>query len=130
MNIETKELICSLNRWQVRCFIFLYLWLGLNGRLKHAKSNITVVAFIIIPAKNHSYTVESLRSQAEMKQLRQTVNQIQHSIGQRLFESASRYELYFSLNFVRSETPDPSKMLSEEDLVLLKGRILASRRIW
>jgi hypothetical protein len=46
-----------------------------------------------MPAKNHSYTVEALRSQAEMKQLRQTVNQIQHSIGQRIFDTASRYAL-------------------------------------
>jgi glycogen(starch) synthase len=64
--------------------------LGLNGRLKEAGSNITVVAFIIMPAKNHSFTVEALRSQAEMKQLRHTVNQIQHSIGQRIFNSASK----------------------------------------
>lgn len=52
-----------------------------------------------MPARNHSYTVESLRSQAEMKQLRQTVNQIQHSIGQRIFESASRYIHVFGINF-------------------------------
>jgi glycogen(starch) synthase len=66
----------------------------LNYRLKQAKSNINVVAFIIMPAKNNSYTAESLRGQAEMKQLKQTVTQIQHSIGQRMFEAASRYLLY------------------------------------
>lgn len=46
-----------------------------------------------MPAKNHSYTVEALRSQAQMKQLRQTINHIQTSIGQRIFESAARYIL-------------------------------------
>jgi glycogen(starch) synthase len=97
----------------------------LNGRLKESKSNINVVAFIIMPAKNHSYTVEALRSQAEMKQLKQTVNQIQHSIGSRIFEAATR-SAHFT--YCRSEMPSTSKLLSEEDIVLLKGRILASKR--
>jgi glycogen synthase len=43
-----------------------------------------------MPAKNNSYTAEALRAQAEMKQLRQTVNNIQNSIGQRIFEAASK----------------------------------------
>ena len=63
---------------------------GLNGMLKAANSPINVVAFIIMPAKNHGYTAESLRSQAEMKQLRLTVNKIQQAVGQRIFEAASK----------------------------------------
>ena len=43
-----------------------------------------------MPAKNRSYTAESLRGQAQMKQLRQTVNQIQSKIGARIFEAASK----------------------------------------
>jgi glycogen synthase len=44
-----------------------------------------------MPAKNRSYTAEALRGQAQMKQLRQTVNQIQSKIGARIFEAASKY---------------------------------------
>ncbi|KAI8900264.1 glycogen synthase [Globomyces pollinis-pini] len=89
----------------------------LNARLKESGSDINVVCFIIMPAKNRSYTVEALRAQAQMKQLRQTVTQIQHTVGQRIFEAASR-----------SEIPDPTKLLSEEEVVLLKGRIYAAKR--
>jgi glycogen(starch) synthase len=89
----------------------------LNHRLQAAGSNVTVVAFIIMPAKNNSYTAEALRAQAEMKQLRQTVNQIQTSIGQRIFEAASR-----------SEIPSKQTILSEEDLVMLKGRMYSMKR--
>jgi glycogen(starch) synthase len=65
---------------------------GLNYRLKQIKSNMTVVCFIIMPAPNNSYTAEALRGQAKMKQLRQTVSEIQHSIGQRIFDFATKYE--------------------------------------
>ena len=43
-----------------------------------------------MPAKNRSYTAEALRGQAQMKQLRQTVNQIQSKIGARIFEAATK----------------------------------------
>ena len=64
--------------------------LGLNHRLKSMNSNITVVAFIIMPAANHSYTVDALKGQAVIKQLRETVIEIQDAIGKRIFESAAR----------------------------------------
>ncbi|KAJ3269448.1 glycogen synthase isoform 1 [Terramyces sp. JEL0728] len=89
----------------------------LNARLKEVDSPINVVAFIIMPAKNRSYTAEALRGQAEMKSLRQTVNKIQQAVGQRIFEAASR-----------SEIPKSAQLLSEEDIVMLKGRIYASKR--
>jgi glycogen(starch) synthase len=62
----------------------------LNSRLKEMKSNITIVVFIIMPAPNNSYTAEALRGQAQMKSLRHTVTIIQQSIGERIFDSASR----------------------------------------
>lgn len=76
-----------------------------------------------MPAKNRSYTAEALRGQAEMKRLRQTVTQIQHSVGQRIFEAAARYFL-----LIRSEIPESKDLLSEEDVVMLKQRIFASKR--
>jgi glycogen synthase len=65
--------------------------LGLNARLKAENSTTTVVAFIIMPAPNHSYTVDSLKGQAVAKQLRETCVEIQDRIGKRVYESASRF---------------------------------------
>jgi glycogen(starch) synthase len=62
----------------------------LNQRLKHFNSPITVVAFIIMPAPHHSFTVESLKGQAVMKQLRETVQDIQEKIGSRIFDQCSQ----------------------------------------
>lgn len=52
---------------------------------------VTVVAFIIMPAATHSYTIEALKGQAVTKQLRDTVTEIQNRIGNRIFEHAARY---------------------------------------
>ena len=68
----------------------LQLFLGLNARLKAYGSSITVVAFIIMPAKTHSYSVEALKGQAVMKQLRDTVTEVQNSVGSRIFEMATK----------------------------------------
>ena len=45
----------------------------LNYKLKNAGSSVTVMAFIIMPAATKSYTVEALKGQALMTQLRETV---------------------------------------------------------
>ena len=63
---------------------------GLNAKLKAINSTITVVAFIIMPAATHGYTVEALKGQAVTKQLHDTVTEIQTQIGKRIFERASR----------------------------------------
>ena len=62
--------------------------LGLNYRLQKSGSKVTVVAFIIMPAATHSYTIDALKGQAVTKQLRDTVTEIQNRIGARLFEHA------------------------------------------
>ena len=64
---------------------------GLNYRLKQMGTKMTVVAFIIMPAATHSYTIEALKGQAVTKQLRDTVTEIQNRIGARLFEKTARY---------------------------------------
>jgi glycogen(starch) synthase len=43
-----------------------------------------------MPAPNNSFTVEALKGQASMKQLRDTVTDIQKKIGERIFQAASR----------------------------------------
>jgi len=97
MNIGIKGLICSLNLWLVSLKItlltrlFMKIFIGLNYRLQKAGSNVTVVAFIIMPATTHSYTIEALKGQAVTKQLRDTVTEIQNRIGARLFDHAARF---------------------------------------
>lgn len=99
---------------------------GLNFRLQSMGSTTTVVAFIIMPAATHSYTIDALKGQAVTKQLRDTVTDIQNRIGNRLFEHAARY------NDSKPETgslvPDLAELLTEEDRVLLKRRIFALKR--
>jgi glycogen(starch) synthase len=88
--------------------------LGLNDRLRAAKSNTTVVVFLVMPAATSSFNVEALKGQAVTKQLRETVNEIQDRIGKRIFESA-----------LRGEELDPAEFLHSEDKVLLKRRVFA-----
>ncbi|RKO98151.1 hypothetical protein CXG81DRAFT_11100, partial [Caulochytrium protostelioides] len=89
----------------------------LNHRLKHYNSPVTVIAFIIMPAKTHSFTVEALKGQAVVKQLRDTVSEMHHNIGQRIFDQAAR-----------GIVPDSRNIATEHDLVALKRRIYALKR--
>jgi glycogen(starch) synthase len=43
-----------------------------------------------MPARTQSFNIEALKGQAVVKQLREVVNDIQHSVGQRIFEQAAR----------------------------------------
>lgn len=95
----------------------------LNHRLQKMGSKITVVAFIIMPAATNSYTIEALKGQAVTKQLRETVTEIQHRIGNRIFEHAARYN-----GEIGTEVPDAKTLLSDEDKILLKRRVFALKR--
>jgi glycogen(starch) synthase len=86
-------------------------------------SKVTVVAFIIMPAATNSYTIEALKGQAVIKQLQDTVQDIQKRIGNRLFEHAARYD-----GEVGTEVPDAKSLLSDEDKILLKRRVFALKR--
>ncbi|KAG6902171.1 glycogen synthase isoform 1 [Termitomyces sp. Mi166 len=101
--------------------MFIEALARLNHRLQKSGSTVTVVAFIIMPAATHSYTVEALKGQAVTKQLREAVTEIQQRIGERLFDHAAR---------VHGDAPDPlpDTLLSSEDLILLKRRIFALKR--
>lgn len=94
----------------------------LNYRLQKAGTKTTVVAFVIMPATTHSYTIEALKGQAVTKQLRDTVTEIQNRIGARLFDHAARFHGEEKL------MPTPEELLPEEDQVLLKRRIFALKR--
>lgn len=49
--------------------------------------DVTVVAFLIFPAKTNNFNVESLRGHAVTKQLRDTINSIQTEIGKRMYDT-------------------------------------------
>ncbi|CDH52238.1 glycogen synthase [Lichtheimia corymbifera JMRC:FSU:9682] len=85
--------------------------------LAPARSNITVVTFLVMPAPTHSFNVEALKGQAVTKQLRETVNDVQDRIGREIYERA-----------LRGEELDPKDWLSDEDKVLLKRRMFALKR--
>ncbi|KAJ1922021.1 glycogen synthase isoform 1 [Mycoemilia scoparia] len=89
----------------------------LNQRLKACNSPVTVVAFIIAPAKTHSFTVETLKGQALIKQLRDSIDEVSNRIGNRMFELLSR-----------GEDIKVEELLEEQDQILLKRRALAVKR--
>jgi Glycogen synthase len=99
MSIVIRVSTCSSKAWPVspRSQILLMRYVltlgikGLNYRLQQTGSKTTVVAFLIMPAVTHSYTVEALKGQAVTKQLRDTVTEIANRIGSRLFERTARY---------------------------------------
>ena len=93
----------------------------LNHRLKSTGSNKTVVAFIIMPAATHSYTVETLKGQAVMKSLEDTIKDIQNKIGKRLLENCAR-------DTDGKGIPDLDALLPLSDRVLLKRRVFALKR--
>ncbi|KAI0226217.1 glycogen synthase isoform 1 [Massospora cicadina] len=89
----------------------------LNYRLKQSKMDITVVAFIILPGKTQSFTVETLKGHAVMKQLTDTVAEIQDRIGRRIFEQAAR-----------GIEPKGDDLLADQEKILLRRRIFALKR--
>jgi len=97
----------------------------LNGRLKACNSPMTVVAFIIMPAATQSFAVEALKGQAVTKQLKETVKDITEKIGQRIFEKAARYT---GGGDIVSAVMEQNELLTNEDRVLLKRRVIALKR--
>ncbi|TFY82160.1 hypothetical protein EWM64_g1856 [Hericium alpestre] len=102
--------------------MFIEALARLNYRLQSSGSKMTVVAFLIMPAATHSYTIESLKGQAVTKQLHDTVTEIQNRVGARLFDMAAQSGGDFS------KLPPADELLSDEDKVILKRRIFALKR--
>ncbi|KAG8963691.1 glycogen synthase isoform 1 [Tulasnella sp. 419] len=103
--------------------MFIEALARLNYRLQKLGTGITVIAFIIMPATTHSYTIEALKGQAVTKQLRDTVSEIQERIGNRLFEHSARYSGEHG-----TELPKLEELLDERDKIHLKRRIFALKR--
>lgn len=70
--------------------VFIESLARLNHYLKNQLPDVTVVAFLIFPAKTNNFNVESLRGHAVTKQLRDTINKVQQDIGTRMFNTCLR----------------------------------------
>ena len=93
----------------------------LNHRMKSAGSDMTVVAFIIMPAQTTSLAVEALKGQAVIKSLRDTIGHIERSVGKKLFDK--------SLNWQEgNDVPDEKDLLSQQDKIMLRRRLYAMKR--
>lgn len=64
----------------------------LNQRLKKAKSDITIVMFIVTRKDHHGIKSDVLESRAMMEEIRQNCIAIQEQIGQRLFYASTTRE--------------------------------------
>ncbi|RAK79402.1 glycogen [starch] synthase [Aspergillus fijiensis CBS 313.89] len=93
----------------------------LNHRLKASGSKTTVVAFIIMPAQTSSLTVESLKGQAVVKSLRETIHNIEQGIGKRMYERSLAWK-------EGDNMPDEKDLITSQDRVLLRRRLFAMKR--
>lgn len=100
----------------------------LNHRLKEAGSKMTIVAFIIMPGKINSYTVDTLKGQAVIKQLESTIEEVQKKVSERLFEHCARFPNTHSQTTNGNEVPSIDELIKPSDRVLLKRRIFALKR--
>lgn len=97
--------------------MFIEALARLNHYLKAARSDVTVIAFLIFPAKTNNFNVESLRGQAIAKQLRDSIHDIQATIGKRMYEIC-----------LGGRIPNGSELLLPDDIVKLKRCIFAAHR--
>ena len=93
----------------------------LNHRLKNAGSDVTVVAFIIMPAQTTSLAVEALKGQAVIKSLHDTIGRIEENVGKKLFERSLAWK-------EGQDPPDDKDLLSAQDKVMLRRRLFAMKR--
>ena len=104
--------------------MFIEALARLNYRLKASGSKKTVIAFIIMPAATNSFTVEELRSQAAVRALENTVNEVTKNIGRKIFERAVQYP---HNGFTQELPVDLEELLSQSDKIALKRRVIALR---
>ncbi|CAH1396809.1 unnamed protein product [Nezara viridula] len=97
--------------------IFIESLARLNHYLKESHSEVTVVAFLIFPAKTNNFNVETLRGHAVTKSLRDTLNDIQSKIGKRLYEIC-----------LSGRMPEEKELLTKEDKMKMKRCLFALQR--
>uniref|UniRef100_A0A8C5AXP9 Glycogen [starch] synthase n=1 Tax=Gadus morhua TaxID=8049 RepID=A0A8C5AXP9_GADMO len=97
--------------------IFLEALARLNYLLRVNHSDVTVVAFFIMPARTNNFNVETLKGQAVRKQLWDTAQTVKERFGKKLYES-----------LLVGQLPDVSKMLDKEDFTMMKRAIFSTQR--
>ncbi|KAJ8681842.1 hypothetical protein QAD02_017634 [Eretmocerus hayati] len=97
--------------------IFIESLARLNHYIKVSKLEITVVAFMIFPAKTNNFNVESLRGHAVTKSLRGTINDIQQKIGKRMYEAC-----------LSGRMPENEDLCLKEDYIKIKRCLYALQR--
>lgn len=97
--------------------IFIEALARLNHYLKTSRPDITIVAFLIFPARTNNFNVESLRGHAVTKSLRDTINDIQQKIGKRMYEMC-----------LSGRMPDVQDLLQKEDTIKIKRCLYALQR--
>ncbi|KAK0089385.1 hypothetical protein PV325_007543 [Microctonus aethiopoides] len=97
--------------------IFIEALARLNHYLKSSKPDVTVVAFLIFPARTNNFNVESLRGHAVTKSLRDTINAIQQNIGKRMYESC-----------LTGRLPEAQDMLLKDEIIKIKRCLYALQR--
>uniref|UniRef100_F1KYL5 Glycogen [starch] synthase n=1 Tax=Ascaris suum TaxID=6253 RepID=F1KYL5_ASCSU len=79
--------------------------------------DVTVVAFIIYPARANSFNVESLKGQAVTKQLHDTVDKIKENIGTRMFDRC-----------LKGQLPEMDELILPAERIQLKRCIMAAAK--
>lgn len=97
--------------------VFIESLARLNYELQTKLPDTTVVAFLIFPAPNNSFNVDSLRGHAVTKTLRDTLNTIQQEIGKRMYDTC-----------LSGRLPDSEELLMKEDKVKIKRCLYALQR--
>lgn len=97
--------------------LFIEALARLNHYLKVSKSECTVIAFLVFPAKTNNFNVDSLRGQAIAKQLRDTIHDIQAQVGKRMYDIC-----------LGGRLPNNSELLLADDIVKMKRCIYAAHR--
>ncbi|KAF7284702.1 glycogen [starch] synthase [Rhynchophorus ferrugineus] len=97
--------------------IFIEALARLNHYLKSSETDITIVAFMIFPTKTNNFNVESLRGHAVTKSLRDSIADIQHKIGKRMYEVC-----------LNGRLPAANDLLTKEEMVRLKRCIFSLQR--
>ncbi|XP_063545628.1 glycogen [starch] synthase [Cydia strobilella] len=97
--------------------VFIEALARLNHYLKAAGSDMTIVAFLIFPAKTNNFNVESLRGHAVTKALRDTISDIQQKVGKRMYDIC-----------LRGHLPEPSDLMHKDETVRLKRCLYALQR--
>ncbi|KAG7234510.1 hypothetical protein INR49_004525 [Caranx melampygus] len=97
--------------------IFLESLSRLNYLLRVHKNDMTVVVFIIMPAKTNNFNVESLKGQAIRKQLWDTAHTVKEKFGKKLYDA-----------LLKGNIPDMGSILDRDDFTIMKRAIFATQR--